>query len=488
MRKSLKLTGLAWLIILLLAGSTWAAFWSSGDDSKEPVEMNNQTVVRLAEKLKPAVVNIDTEATVSVGGPFTSPNMPRDFKDFFERFFGRMPEQKQRRQAMGSGFIVSEDGYIVTNNHVVEKAEKITVRLLDKRHFEAKVVGSDPKTDVALLKIEANDLPHVILGDSDKLKVGEWVLAIGNPFGLDHTLTAGIVSAKGRIIGAGPYDDFIQTDASINPGNSGGPLFNFHGEVVGMNTAIIAQGQGIGFAVPVNVVKDVISQLKDKGRVVRAELGVLIQPVTKELAESFGLEEIKGALISQVMSGSPAEKAGLRRGDIVIAFNDKEIKEFHNLPRIVNIPPVGSKAKVKILRDGETKTLTVVLGEQKERLAAAQSQPGEKQQEEPKLGLTVQDITPEIAEAMGLDRTEGVVVTGVSTDSPAQKAGLKQGDLILEVNRQAVKSGREFAKLVGKADKKKPLLLLIQRGQSNLYVPLKWDADENPCQPILGSP
>ncbi|MBW1713781.1 MAG: DegQ family serine endoprotease [Deltaproteobacteria bacterium] len=448
MRKSLKLTGLAWLIILLLAGSTWAAFWSSGDDSKEPVEMNNQTVVRLAEKLKPAVVNIDTEATVSVGGPFTSPNMPRDFKDFFERFFGRMPEQKQRRQAMGSGFIVSEDGYIVTNNHVVEKAEKITVRLLDKRHFEAKVVGSDPKTDVALLKIEANDLPHVILGDSDKLKVGEWVLAIGNPFGLDHTLTAGIVSAKGRIIGAGPYDDFIQTDASINPGNSGGPLFNFHGEVVGMNTAIIAQGQGIGFAVPVNVVKDVISQLKDKGRVVRAELGVLIQPVTKELAESFGLEEIKGALISQVMSGSPAEKAGLRRGDIVIAFNDKE-----------------------------TKTLTVVLGEQKERLAAAQSQPGEKQQEEPKLGLTVQDITPEIAEAMGLDRTEGVVVTGVSTDSPAQKAGLKQGDLILEVNRQAVKSGREFAKLVGKADKKKPLLLLIQRGQSNLYVPLKWDAD-----------
>lgn len=476
MRSLIKLAGMVGLIVALMTAPAWGAFWKSSNGDKDPVVMNNRTVVDLADRLRPAVVNIDTEATVSSSSPFGSQQMPKDFKDFFEKFFGQTPDRKQRRQGTGSGFIVSEDGYIVTNNHVVEQADKITVRLLDKRHFTAKVVGADPKTDVALLKIEADDLPHVVMGNSDNLKVGEWVVAIGNPFGLDHTVTTGIVSAKGRVIGAGPYDDFIQTDASINPGNSGGPLFDFHGEVVGMNTAIIAQGQGIGFAVPVNVVKDIIDQLRDKGKVVRAELGVMIQPVTKELAESFGLDEPKGALISQVLAGSPAEKAGLRAGDIVIEFKGKKIESFHDLPKIVNIQPVGSSHKVKILRDGKTKTLTVKLGEQKERRLAA-GDPSEGQEEAPKLGVKVQDITDELAEAMGLKQKRGAVVTEIKPDSPAQRAGLRRGDVVLEVNRKKVESGREFASLVRKADKDKPILLLIQRGDANLYVPVKRNND-----------
>ena len=294
MSRITKTVMLAGLIVVFLVAPSMAAFFSNGDNDNDPVKMDSQTVVKLAEKLKPAVVNIDTESTVSVGN-FGTRNMPKDFRDFFERFFGQMPDnqqqQQRKRQGTGSGFLITKDGYIVTNNHVVENAEKITVRTLDKKIYEAKVVGQDPKTDVALIKVEADDLPFAELGDSDVLKVGEWVLAIGNPFGLDHTVTAGIVSAKGRVIGAGPYDDFIQTDAAINFGNSGGPLFDFHGRVVGMNTAIIARGQGIGFAVPVNVIKDIVSQLRDKGKVTRAELGVLIQPITDELAESFGLKE-----------------------------------------------------------------------------------------------------------------------------------------------------------------------------------------------------
>jgi len=475
-KKVLALTAV-FLFLALSAVSlpALAGFWSEGKTDTDAVAITSHTIADLAEKLKPAVVNIDTETTVSVGGsPFGS-QVPKDFKDFFERFFGNMPEQKQRRQGKGSGFIVSRDGYIVTNNHVVEGAEKIVVRLLDKRQLEAKIIGADAKTDVALLKIEAENLPFASLGDSDRLKVGEWVLAIGNPFGLDHTVTAGIVSAKGRIIGAGPYDDFIQTDASINPGNSGGPLFNFNGEVVGMNTAIIAQAQGIGFAVPVNVVKSIITQIKDKGKVVRAELGVLIQPVTKELAQSFGLKETKGALISQVMPNSAAEKAGLRRGDIIIEFNGRKVDEFNDLPKMVASQPVGSKAKVKVIREGDEKTITVALGELKDRQLEAKAEEGEKgAQETPKLGLRYQDLTPEIAEGLGLKKTEGVVITGVEPGSPAAQAGLRQGDLILEVNRKAVEKSEDFAKVISKADKDKPLLLLIQRGGANLYIPLKW--------------
>ena len=470
---------LAGLIVLFTAAPSMGAFFSSGDNDNDPIKMDSHTVVDLADKLKPAVVNIDTETTVSVGG-FDSRNMPKDFRDFFERFFGdQMPDNqpKQRQQATGSGFLISEDGYIVTNNHVVDNAEKITVRTLDKKVYTAKVVGQDPKTDVALIKVDVEGMPFAKLGDSDQLKVGEWVLAIGNPFGLDHTVTAGIVSAKGRVIGAGPYDDFIQTDAAINFGNSGGPLFDFHGRVVGMNTAIIARGQGIGFAVPVNVIKDIVSQLKDKGKVTRAELGVMIQPVTDELAESFGLKNKAGAIVSQVLEGSPAEKAGIRQGDVIVSFNDVEVQDFHDLPKIVNIQPVGSKAKVGIIRDGKSMTLTVKLGEQKDRSAKAKEIDEEKSTDTPKLGLKIQDITPEIAEGLGISKKEGVVVTGVNPDSPALAAGIKKGDVVLEINRTAVENTSQFAQLVKKADQDKPLLLLVQRGQNTLYIPLKWKVD-----------
>jgi len=476
MSRLLKAIGLAALVVLFTIPRAEAAFFNLASGERRPVELNSQTIVDLAEKLKPAVVNIDTEATVSTS-PFGSREMPRDFKDFFERFFGQMPEQKQRRQGTGSGFLITPDGYIVTNNHVVEDADRITVRTLDKKIYEAKVIGRDPKTDVALIKVEAKDLPHVTMGDSDKLRVGEWVLAIGNPFGLDFTVTAGIVSAKGRVIGAGPYDDFIQTDAAINFGNSGGPLFDFEGNVVGMNTAIIARGQGIGFAVPVNVIKDIVGQLKDTGKVVRAELGVLIQPVTKELAESFGLKEAKGALISQVMPDSPAERAGLRQGDIIVEFNGKVVDEFHDLPKMVNVQPVGSKAKIKIIRDGEAKTVEVVLGEQKERTAGVTTDEEGKTAETPKLGIKIQNITPDIAEGLGLEAQEGVVITEVASDSPAQKAGLRQGDVVLEVNRKPVKETSQFAEAVKEAKTDKPLLLLVQRGKNTLYVPVKWETE-----------
>ena len=398
--RGLLTLAMAALLALALALPAGASLWEDGDKNHDPVVINSKTISTLAEKLKPAVVNIDTEATISVGGgqgggaQQFGPNVPKDFREFFERFFGQqMPEQKRRRIGTGSGFIINEEGYIVTNNHVIEKADKIVVRLLDKRQFPAKVIGTDPKTDVALLKIEADDLPYVPLGDSNTLQVGDWVLAIGNPFGLSHTVTSGIVSAKGRVIGAGPYDDFIQTDAAINFGNSGGPLFNFYGEVVGMNTAIIAQGQGIGFAVPVNLVKQIVTQLKEKGKVVRAELGVLIQPITKEIKDSFGLEDAKGALISQVLPDSAAEKAGLKRGDVIVEFNGQKIDEFNDLPRMVAIQPVGSKAKVTVVRDGKTKTIKVTLGQRKDR-DLSQFKGGGKDESEtgdlPKFGLKVQ--------------------------------------------------------------------------------------------------
>ena len=477
MNKRVNTALLAGVIVLALAFPAWASFWTEGQAEHTPVVIDSQTVVKLAEKLKPAVVNIDTEVMVTMGGTPFNRNLPKDLRDYFERFFGGegMPERKQRRMGKGSGFIITSDGYIVTNNHVVQEADKIVVKLLDEKEvYEAEVVGVDSKTDVALLKIEAQDLPFVVLGDSDKLKVGEWVIAIGNPFGLDSTVTAGIVSAKGRFIGAGPYDDFIQTDASINPGNSGGPLFNLYGEVVGMNTAIIAQGQGIGFAVPIKVVKEIISQLRDKGRVVRAELGVMIQPITPEIAESFGLDEPSGALISQIMPGSPAERAGLEPGDIIIEFNNEKVNDFNDLPRMVNLQEVGSKATVIVLREGKEKKLKVVLGESGRRAEVLpEAGPLVEPEEAPELGLSLQDLTPEIAEALGLEKGSGVVVAGVEPGSPADQAGLRRGDVVAEVNRKPVESTAEFMKAVAKADRDRPILLYIQRGEARLYIPLK---------------
>ncbi|MCS6927213.1 MAG: DegQ family serine endoprotease [Candidatus Binatia bacterium] len=433
-----------------------------------------------AQKVSPAIVNISTTQKVERRRPFRFPGPgPRQpfeedpFEEFFRRFFGDRPPPGQQR-SLGSGFIISEDGYIITNSHVIGDAEKITVRLSDKAEYEAKVIGSDDKTDIALIKIEPKGpLPTVPLGDSSALRVGDWVMAIGNPFGLEQTVTVGIVSAKGRVIGAGPYDDFIQTDASINPGNSGGPLLNLKGEVVGINSAIFSQSGGnigIGFAIPIDMAKSIVAQLRETGKVRRGWLGVGIQPVTPELAKSFGLEEPQGALVAEVTKGSPAEKSGLERGDVIIAFNGTRIKDSHELPSLVARSPVGSTAEVTVLRSGKEKTFTVKLGELKEQQERAEST----QESQEGWGMAVASITPELARRFQLDRNQkGVVVTEVEPGSPAELAGIQPGDVIEEVNRQPVSSIEDFNKALAAGKEKETLLLLARRGTFSSFFALR---------------
>lgn len=445
-------------------------FWKEGKGQKLP-SLEAPNFVELVKKLKPAVVNISTTQVVkeSPMAPFFRGPFEEFFgNDFFEKFFGGRPREF-KTQSLGSGFIISKEGYIVTNNHVVENAEEIVVILASGDEYPAKIIGKDKKTDIALIKIEPKgDLPVAILGDSDSLEVGEWVLAIGNPFGLGHTVTAGIVSAKGRVIGQGPYDDFIQTDASINPGNSGGPLFNLRGEVVGINTAIIAGGQGIGFAIPINIAKWVISQLKERGKVVRGWLGVSIQEVTPELAKSFGLKEKKGALVSSVFEGEPADKAGIKAGDVIIEFDGKEIHDYHELPRVVASTPPGKKVEVKVIRNGKEMTFHVVLGELKEEQQARQ-----REGRMARLGIMVRDITPDLAERMGLEDTEGVVVIRVLPGSPADRGGLRRGDVIKEVNRTPIRGTRDFYRAIDEVKKGDVVLFRVLRGGTSLYVAVR---------------
>ncbi|MCB2188112.1 MAG: DegQ family serine endoprotease [Deltaproteobacteria bacterium] len=463
----------------------------------------------LAAKVSPAVVNIRTVKTVKEGpmpnffqyhrpgpqGPGNNmepeePNGPRsrdqrDLYEFFRRFFGGpggpggegegMPHEFKQR-SLGSGVVVDQAGYVLTNNHVVAEADEITVRFKSGDEYPATIVGRDKKTDMALLKLKGDhSFPALPLGDSDKIRVGDWVLAVGNPFGLEHTVTAGIISAKGRIIGAGPYDDFLQTDASINPGNSGGPLINMDGEVVGINTAIVAQGQGIGFAIPVNIVRSVMEQLKTKGRVVRGWLGVMIQPVTSDLAKKFGLEGTAGALVADVVANGPAAQAGMKRGDVVVKFDGKKVADWHYLPRLVALTPVGKSVEVEVIRGGEKTTLDVKLGELKEGETAVASGGGQAEQPslETKLGLSVQDLTPELAKQLGLKDTKGLVVTKVAPDGPAAEAGLRRGDVILEAAQKPVGNAEEFQTLAKKLAKGDGLLLLVQRGENTLFVVVK---------------
>jgi serine protease Do len=348
---------------------------------------------------------------------------------------------------------------------VVENADQIKVKLASGKEFDARVVGRDAKTDLALIKIDgASGLQPIAMGNSDQLKVGNWVVAIGSPFGLEQTVTAGIVSAKGRIIGSGPYDNFIQTDASINPGNSGGPLVNMRGEVVAINTAIIASGRGIGFAIPVNMAKEVIPQLKEKGKVTRAWLGVGIQEVTEPLAQTFALKERKGALVSQVFKHSPAEQAGIVQGDVILEFNGKEIDDSQDLPSIVAAMPVGKTVTLKLSRNGAAITKEVKLGTMEEK-AEVEKTPSRKM-----LGITIQNVTPEIARALGLKDETGVVVSRVEPGSPAEDAGLRRGDVIQEVNRKPVKDSQGFLRGIEEAKDGGSILLLIQRGESNLFA------------------
>ena len=426
----------------------------------------------LAEQVRAGVVNIQVSKKVNPAGferfggnPFGG----RDpFEDFFGHFGGRGNNAPERRQqGIGSGFIMNKEGYILTNNHVVEDADQIKVKLADGKEFTGKIVGRDPKTDLALVKIVgASDLQPLKLGNSDDLKVGNWVVAVGSPFGLEQTVTAGIVSAKGRVIGSGPYDNFIQTDASINPGNSGGPLINLQGEVVGINTAIIASGQGIGFAIPINMAKEIAPQLQKRGHVTRGLLGVAVQDLTPELAKSLGLKESKGALVSQIVPGGPADKAGLEQGDVIVKFDGQTISDSKELPRIVAATPVGKTVTVKLLRDGKEIERQTKIGEMEEENTSATA----KSPAHPSLGITVQNLTPQIAQELGLPKSTGVVVTEVGPDSAAAEAGIQVGDVIKSVNRKPVKTVDEFEKLAGKAKASGNILLLVQRGANSQFV------------------
>ena len=427
--------------------------------------------VSLAEQLKPAVVNIGTAKTVKPKAPiYPGPQGPGGdmFEEFFERFFRNAPQSPHKQRSLGSGFIISQDGYILTNDHVVDGADEIKVKLSDGREFAGEIRGLDPKLDLALIKIDAGeDLPVARLGDSEEIKVGEWVMAIGNPFGLEQTVTVGIVSAKGRVIGAGPYDDFIQTDASINPGNSGGPLFNMQGEVIGINTAIVAQGQGIGFAIPVNMAKQIIPQLRDEGRVTRGWLGVTVQALNKELAESFELDTTQGALVNEVIEDSPADKAGLKRGDIIVEYDGKQVDELNDLPRLVAATPVDETVKVKVFRDGKERTIKVKIGRLDDgevALAADDEKTGGA------LGLTVANVTPELVERYSLESDQGILITKIDPEGPAAEANLRVGDLVVEADGKEVGSVKEFEELVGKMKSGKVLRLLIQRRATLLYT------------------
>jgi serine protease Do len=425
----------------------------------------------LAEKVRPGVVNIQVVKKIKnidfgfrhfSGIPFGEKN---PFGDFFGPFSEENPPRGFEERGVGSGFVMNRDGYILTNNHVVENADQIKVKLANGKEYDGKIVGRDPKTDLALIKIKASsDLQPLNLGNSDNLKVGSWVVAVGSPFGLEQTVTAGIVSAKGRVIGSGPYDNFIQTDASINPGNSGGPLINMKGEVVGINTAIIASGQGIGFAIPINMAKEIAPQLQEKGHVTRGWLGVSIQEVTPALAKSFDLKEKKGALVAQVISGSPAEKAGIEQGDVIVEFDGKEVTDSKDLPRMVASTPIGKAVTIKLLRNGKALDRQVKVGEMEEKVEVAKA-PSHKS-----LGITVQNLTPEIARGLGLKKDTGVVVTRVEPGSPAADAGIQTGDVVQEVNRKPVKNVEDFVQKVDKAKGQDNVLLLIQRGQNNLFA------------------
>ncbi|MGA2192616.1 MAG: DegQ family serine endoprotease, partial [Nitrospirota bacterium] len=395
---------------------------------------------------------------------------------FFRKFFGEPDQGKPREfkeRSLGSGVIVSADGYIVTNNHVVEGASDIKVVLADRREFKGKVIGADPRSDVAVVKIDAKELPAIAWADSDKLRAGEMVMAVGSPFGLNRSVTMGIISAVGRAnVGIADYEDFIQTDAAINPGNSGGALVNMRGELVGLNTAIFSRTggyQGIGFAVPAKMVKQVMESLMKTGKVVRGWLGVSVQDVTPELAKQFGVPP-EGALVGEIVKGSPAEKAGLKRGDIITEYAGKKIEDSGHLRNLAASTPVGTNVKLEIVREGKKQEINVTVGELPKEAQAGKG--GEQEEKVSALaGVTVDDLTPEMLDRLGLDKdTTGVVVTNVDQGSAADEAGLARGDVIMSINRKSVKNVRQFNEEIRKLGKSEPVLLLINRQGNILWM------------------
>ena len=444
----------------------------------------------LVERNRAAVVNISTtqRRTAPADRPqmprgFDMPDLPEDspFREFFRRFFGEGEIEEFDARSLGSGFIISQDGFIISNNHVVRNAHEVVVRLSDRREFTAEVVGTDEASDVALLKIEAEGLPVARLGTGYELKVGEWVLAIGSPFGFDHSVTAGIVSAKGRSLPRENYVPFIQTDVAINPGNSGGPLFNLDGAVVGVNSQIFSRTggfMGLSFAIPIAVAMDVVDQLREKGRVSRGWLGVLIQDVTRELAESFGMDKPQGALVARVFDGSPAQKAGFEVGDVLLSFDGHAVDRSSDLPPIVGRTRVGREVAVEILRDGQAMTLQVTTDElpadDEVQVAAAPEPDGV---EAPRLGLLVRDMNEEERESADA-ADQGVVVRSVATGSPADRAGVREGDLILMLDNRKVANGREFVRLAAELPPGKAVSVLVQRQGNPIFLALKPESSE----------
>ncbi len=432
----------------------------------------------LAERVQKAVVNISTSKKARAP-QFMTPMPhygPRDpFEDFFDKFFKEGVPREQTQHSLGSGFVIDKDGTILTNNHVVSQADEIEVGLSDGRKYKAKVVGTDEKTDIAVIKIKADkDLPFVVLGSSKAMRAGDWVMAIGNPFGLEHTVTVGVISAMGRLIGGGPFAKFIQTDASINPGNSGGPLFNLKGEVIGINTMIYAAGQGIGFAIPIDLATSLVPDLISKGSVAHGWLGVAIQEITPELAKSFGLkEDEKGALVTEVYGGSPAATAGLMRGDAIVAFNGEKVEDPYDLSLLVSQAKPESSAKITAIRNGERKEFTVSIGKQETGKVAGMA-PEEREQAPGKadaLGLVVKSITPQDARELDLPADfKGVVIQRVEPDSASEGAEVRSGDILLEVNGAKIQSPEDYSAAVAKLKKGDLVRLLIKRGRASVYL------------------
>jgi serine protease Do len=422
-----------------------------------PVQMplSTATFAKVAERIKPAVINVNTERR----GTGRTPVDEFFGEEYYRRFFGDAPEQMPRR-SLGSGVIIDPSGIALTNAHVVADAEHVEVVTLDGNRHKAKVVGTDRKTDLAVLRLEANGtsgFPHLPLGNSNETQVGDWVLAVGSPFGLQATVTAGIISAKARQIGAGPYDDFLQTDAAINPGNSGGPLVNMRGEVIGINTAIVRGGSGIGFAIPASMARRVSSELVSKGRVTRGWLGVSLQPLTPELSASFAVKDGKGALVTEVVPDSPAAKAGLRSGDVIVEVNGKKVENPGDLARTIALAPPGREARLTVWRDKQERSLSVMLREA----------PAERHAS--RLGFEVRPVTADIAEELGLRSRDGVVVARVDEDSQAAEAGLRRGDVVVEINREPIKTVADFERTIRTIKNGERLTVRVERGRSAFY-------------------
>lgn len=463
------------IALVFFLSLSWVGTISAETEQTEPylaLESFSNSIADIAEKVGPAVVNIDTVRMVKQGSPFFSQD------PIFRQFFGEQFKDYSRtipQKGTGSGFIISQEGYILTNEHVIHKAEKIKVTLSDGRKFTGKLIGSDLDSDIAIVKIDSDDLPIVTLGDSDKLRVGEIVVAIGNPYGLQQTVTMGVVSAEGRSIPVEEhtYRNFIQTDAAINPGNSGGPLLNTKGEVVGINTAIIAYAQGIGFAIPINIPKKNIDELIKLGKVRRSWLGVYIQEVTPEIAEQFGLsEDAKGVLVGDVVNDSPAEKSGIERGDIITKVNDKEVDSPGELQDKIRSIEIGKKANIEVVRDGKEISFVVILDE----MPTVDEEGSELSKEKVfsvQTGLKVQTVTAEIAKELGLPQVKGLVITEVIPGSSADDMGLQTGDIILEANRVEASTVDEWEKVISKLEPGDTLLLLVFRSGHTYYVPIK---------------